>query len=64
MQERIIIDPEICNGQPIVRGTRITVKTVVGFLAAGDSIEEVLIEFPSLTREDVVACLQYAASHG
>lgn len=63
MPERIIIDTRICNGQPMVRGTRITVKTVVEFLAAGDTFEEVLMEFPSLTREDVTACIVYAAHH-
>ena len=64
MSERIIIDPRICNGQPIVRGTRIAVKTVVEFLAAGDTIEDVLTEFPSLTREDITACLVCTACNG
>lgn len=59
--DRIAVDPEICNGRPIVRGTRITVQTVVEFLAAGDSMDEVLEEYPSLSREDVKACLQWAA---
>jgi uncharacterized protein (DUF433 family) len=54
---RIVIDPDICNGQPVVRGTRITARTVLEFLAAGDSIEDVLEEYPSLTREDVLACI-------
>jgi uncharacterized protein (DUF433 family) len=54
---RIVIDPDICNGQPTIRGTRITARTVVEFLAAGDSIEEVLEEYPALTRDDVLACL-------
>jgi uncharacterized protein (DUF433 family) len=58
---RIIIDPDICNGQPVISGTRITAKTVLGFLAAGDSIEDVLAEYPSLTREDVLACLGFSA---
>lgn len=58
---RIVVDPETCNGRPVVRGTRITVQTVVEFLAAGDSIEEVLEEYPSISREDVQACLQWAA---
>ena len=61
MNDRIIIDPEICNGKPIVRGTRITAATVLEFLAAGDSIEEVLEGYPSLTREDIYACLDFAA---
>jgi len=61
MLERIEINPEICNGRPVVRGTRITAQTVLEFLAAGDSVEDVLEEYPSLTREDVQACLDYAS---
>jgi len=56
MSERITIHPDICNGRPVVRGTRITAQTVIGFLAAGDSVEDVLAEYPDLTREDVRAC--------
>ena len=61
MAERIDVNPEICGGRPVVRGTRITVQTVLEFLAAGDSPEEVLEEYPSLTREDIQACLDYAS---
>ncbi len=61
MEERIIIDPAICNGRPVVRGTRITAQTVLEFLGAGDTIEEVLEEYPTLTREDVLACLRYSS---
>ncbi len=61
MNERIVIEPAICNGRPIIRGTRITAQTVLEFLGAGDSIEEVLEEYPSLTRADVLACLQYSS---
>jgi len=60
MFERIEIHPDICNGRPVVRGTRIAVRTVLEFLAAGDSVEDVLEEYPGLTREDVQACLAYA----
>ena len=60
--ERISIDANICHGQACVRGTRIPVHQVVHMLANGDSIEELLTDFPSLTREDVLACLEYAAS--
>jgi uncharacterized protein (DUF433 family) len=56
MEERIVISPDVCNGRPVIRGTRITVQTVLEFLGAGDSIEEVLEEYRSLTREDVLAC--------
>jgi uncharacterized protein (DUF433 family) len=61
MVEGITTDPDICNGRPVVRGTRIAVQTVLEFLAAGDSIEDVLEEYPALTRADVQACLDYAS---
>ena len=61
MEERVAIDPDVCNGRPVIRGTRITVQTVLEFLGAGDSIAEVLEEYPSLTREDVLACFQYSS---
>lgn len=61
MTDRITISPDICNGRPVVRGTRITAQSVLEFLAAGDSIEDVLDEYPALTREDVQACLDYAS---
>lgn len=61
MSSRIVIDPEICNGRPVVRGTRIAVQTVLEFLAAGDSPEQVLEEYPALALEDVQACLDYAS---
>jgi uncharacterized protein (DUF433 family) len=61
MSERVTINPDICNGKPVVRGTRIAVQTVLEFLAAGDSVEEVLEEYPALKREDVQACLDYAS---
>jgi len=54
---RIVIDPDVCNGQPTIRGTRITARTVLEFLAAGDSVEDVLAEYPAVKREDVLACL-------
>jgi len=59
--DRIIIDPDICNGQPVVKGTRIAVQTLLEFLGAGDSIDDVLEEYPSLTRQDVLECLQFSA---
>jgi uncharacterized protein (DUF433 family) len=61
MQNRINIHPEICNGRPVIANTRITVQTVMEFLGAGDSIEEILEEYPSLEREDIYACMQFAA---
>ncbi|MFO0591649.1 MAG: DUF433 domain-containing protein [Polyangiaceae bacterium] len=62
MNDRISIDPRICHGQACVKGTRIPVHQVVHMLAGGDTIEDLLREYPRLTREDVLACLDYAAS--
>ena len=61
MEERIAIDPSICNGRPVIRGTRITVQTVLEFLGAGDSIDDVLEEYPSLTKDDILACIRYSS---
>lgn len=60
MKSSIVVNPDICNGRPIIAGTRIPVQTVMEFLGAGDSIEEILEEYPSLSREDIYACLQFA----
>ena len=62
MNERISIHPRICHGQACVRGTRIPVHQVVRMFAHGDSLETLLAAFTSITREDVLACLDYAAS--
>jgi uncharacterized protein (DUF433 family) len=59
--ERISIDPAICHGQACVKGTRIPVHQIVRMLANGDSLEDLLAEFPSLERADILACLEYAA---
>ncbi len=59
--DRISINPRVCHGQPCVKGTRIMVWLIVQYLAHGDSVEDVLAAYPSLTREDVQACLAYAA---
>jgi len=60
--DRIYIDPEICGGKPIIRGKRITVQTVMEYLSAGESTEEILKQYPSLEREDITACLRYATA--
>ncbi len=59
--DRIEIDPKIMVGKPVVRGTRIPVELVLKLLSQGVSIGEILEEYPHLTREDVQACLAYAA---
>lgn len=57
--ERIEINPLICGGRPVIRGTRITVQTILGYLSAGDSPEDVIVGYPELTREDILACLRF-----
>ncbi len=61
MNDAITIDPEVCNGRPCVRGKRIAVQSVLEFLAAGDSVDEILQSYPVLTRDDVQACLDFAS---
>ena len=61
MNERISIDPSICHGQACIKGTRIPVHQIIGMLANGDTVEELLKEYPSLERDDILACLSYAA---
>ena len=58
--ERITIDPEICHGKPCIRGMRYPVEAMLEYLAGGDSIDDVLREFPDLVREDLLACLEFA----
>jgi len=57
---RIRIDPEVCHGKPVIRGLRYPVESMLEYLAAGDSIEDVLREFPDREREDLLACLEFA----
>ncbi len=61
LNSRIIIDEKICNGKPIIKGTRITANTIIEYLSAGDSEEEILKQYPSIQKEDIKACLQFAA---
>lgn len=58
---RITHDPAVMGGRPCIRGMRVTVGTIVGLLAAGHSVEEVLDLYPYLERDDVMAALSYAA---
>lgn len=58
---RIVIDPEVCNGKPTIRGKRIAVQTVLDYLAAGDSEADILAQYPSLESDDIRACLAFAA---
>jgi len=59
--ERVTIVPDVCGGQPTIRGMRITVSHVLEMLAGGMTPDEILQDFPFLERADIDACLQYAA---
>ncbi len=59
--DRITVDPEICAGRPCIRGMRIRVTDVLQMLAAGESREEILTDYPYLEAEDISAVLEYAA---
>lgn len=61
MNARVVIDPEVCGGRPIVAGTRMRVADVLDALGASVTIEELLADFPYLRRDDVLACLTYGA---
>lgn len=60
--KRITIDPEVCHGKPTIRGMRYPVDSILEYLAAGDSIEDILTEFKELEREDILACFAYASA--
>ncbi len=59
-QERILSDPKIMFGKPVIRGTRIPVELVLEKLANGETIEDLLVAYPRITQEDVSSCLFYA----
>ena len=56
----VVSDPEVLRGKPRLKGTRIPVSLVLGYLAAGSSFDEITAEFPDLSREQIAACLDYA----
>ncbi|MEP6963674.1 MAG: DUF433 domain-containing protein [Acidobacteriota bacterium] len=59
--ERIVVDQEILNGKPVIRGTRLAVEFILELLAAGQSENELLANYPGLTREDILAGLSHAS---
>ncbi len=58
---RIIVDPQICSGKPVIKGTRIMVKNILGMVAGGYNLERIVQAYPELSPEDVSAALEYAA---
>ena len=61
-QERIVRDPRLVGGEPVLRGTRVTLRTVLASLAEGATISEIVADFPSLSEEDVRAAIAFAAA--
>ena len=61
MNPRLTIDPNICHGKPVIRGTRVLVSTILGALGAGDSTKEILEDYPNITSEDIAAALEFAS---
>jgi uncharacterized protein (DUF433 family) len=59
-KQHIVSDPEVLRGKPRIKGTRIPVGLVLGYLAAGKTAAEIVAEFPDLTGEQIAACLDYA----
>ncbi len=60
MGSNILIDPNVCHGKPVIKGTRILVSTIIGAMAGGDSLETILEDYPGLTNEDIAAALEFA----
>ena len=61
LMNRITVDSTVCNGKPTIRGKRISVQTILEFLSAGDSMEDILKQYPTLEPEDINACIRFAA---
>ncbi len=60
MVERIAVDPQICSGKPVIKGTRIMVRNVLSMLRAGKTTDEVLVSYPGISKEDIAAAVDYA----
>jgi uncharacterized protein (DUF433 family) len=60
MHDRIEINAKICHGKPVIKGTRVLVGNILGALAGGDSVEEVLEDYPNINQEDILAALAFA----
>lgn len=61
-QDRIVVDPEVLVGKPVIKGTRLSVELVIDLLGQGWSEDDVLRSYPKLTAEDIHACLEYASA--
>lgn len=61
MAERISIDPNTCHGKPVIKGTRVLVANILGYLASGYSFDDVIKDFPQITKEDILAAISFGS---
>ncbi len=61
-EDRIVVDPQILVGKPIIKGTRLSVEFIVDLLSQGWSVAEILADYPGISAEDIQACLAYACA--
>ena len=61
MNPRISISPDVCHGKPVIRGTRVLVSNILGALSSGETIEQILEDYPNITREDILAALEFGS---
>lgn len=61
-RDRIVQEPGVCGGEPVIKGTRVTLRTLLASLSEGDSVEEILADYPTLTVEDIRAVIAFAAN--
>ena len=61
MNTKIQLDPRVCHGKPVIRGTRVLVSTILGALAGGDDIKTVLEDYPNISSEDILEALKFAS---
>ena len=61
MSDRISINPSVCHGKPVIKGTRVMVSNILGALAGGDTIDQIIEDYPSITRQDIFAALQFGS---
>ena len=59
MNDRISINPNVCHGKPVIKGTRVLVGNILGALGSGDTIEEILEDYPNISRQDVLAAIEF-----
>jgi len=61
MNKRISINPNVCHGKPVIKGTRVLVSNILGSLASGESIDEILEDYPNISKKDISAALEFGS---